>query len=163
MYMAIICSRVSKRKLSLELISPTERIIIMSYYATCTGDASETASYVSGASITSGLGSLLVFEFQESGITRHIAVDTTLDKPPKFRNATKLHISNDHVFVATSIKRCVCLLIMKVVPHHSYSTVVCEVCSKKIHRLLGKRNAYMCRGKSDFPPLGWENICCLIQ
>jgi len=72
-----------------------------------TGDASETASYVSGASNISGLGSLLVFEFQESGITRHIAVDTTLDKPPKFRNATKLHISNDHVFFATSIKRCV--------------------------------------------------------
>jgi len=72
---------------------------------TLLGDASETASYVSGASVSSGMGSLLVFEFQESGITRHIAVDTTLDKPPKFRNATKLHIANDHVFVATSIKR----------------------------------------------------------
>jgi len=39
-------------------------------------------------------------------------------------------------------------MIMKIAPHYSHSTVVCEVCSKKIHRLLGKRNAYMCRGMS---------------
>ena len=51
------------------------------------------------------LNHLLVFEFQESGITRHIAVDTTLDKVPRLRNAAKLHIWNDHVFVASHLKR----------------------------------------------------------
>ena len=33
-----------------------------------------------------------------------------------------------------------------------YSTVVCEVCSKKIHRILGKRNVYVCRGLCNNDP-----------
>lgn len=71
-----------------------------------TNNTSEVASYISASSNTSSSqSSLLVFEFQDSGITRHIAVDTTLDKIPRFRNATKLHISNDHVFVASHLKR----------------------------------------------------------
>ena len=69
-------------------------------------NTSEVASYISTNSTSStSQPTLLVFEFQESGITRHIAVDTTLDKVPRFRNATKLHIWNDHVFVASHLKR----------------------------------------------------------
>ena len=33
-----------------------------------------------------------------------------------------------------------------------YSTVICEVCNKKIHRILGKRNAYVCRGLCNNDP-----------
>jgi len=71
-----------------------------------TNNMCEVASYVSASSnMSCSQASLLVFEFQDSGITRHIAVDVTLDKIPRIRNATKLHISNDHVFVASHLKR----------------------------------------------------------
>ncbi|XP_055853875.1 uncharacterized protein LOC129917777 isoform X9 [Episyrphus balteatus] len=74
--------------------------------------------------------STLVLETIENGVKRHFIVPLAIAQRPKWRRkGTKLHIYNDHTFVAK---------------HLSGSRLVCAICTKSIPRRPGKQG-YECR------------------
>lgn len=74
--------------------------------------------------------SLLVVETKENGVLRHFLVPPHLANRSKWRRrGVKLHIYNDHVFVAK----------------HLPGGVPCHICSRLLTRRLGKQG-YVCRG-----------------
>ncbi|EEB15891.1 conserved hypothetical protein [Pediculus humanus corporis] len=88
-------------------------------------------SGLSGASARTYLNeaSTLVLETVENGFKKHYLVPLSLAKRNKWKKkGTKLHIYNDHTFIAK----------------HFYGTVVCQVCSSNIPRRFGKQG-YECR------------------
>lgn len=73
--------------------------------------------------------STLVLETIENGIKKHYLVPLSLAQKSKWRKkGTKLHIFNDHTFVAK----------------HLQGGTVCQVCAKSIARRFGKQG-YECR------------------
>uniref|UniRef100_T1IVR3 Phorbol-ester/DAG-type domain-containing protein n=1 Tax=Strigamia maritima TaxID=126957 RepID=T1IVR3_STRMM len=73
--------------------------------------------------------SMLVIEAVENGITKHYLIPTALASNRKWRRrGTKLHIFNDHTFVAK----------------HLSSNITCQVCAKVFVRRIGKQG-YECR------------------
>lgn len=74
--------------------------------------------------------SLLVVEAKENGVIRHYLIPPHLAHRSKWRRkGVKLHIFNDHIFVAK----------------HIPGGVQCHVCSRLLTRRLGKQG-YVCRG-----------------
>ncbi|XP_077525526.1 uncharacterized protein LOC144136778 isoform X4 [Amblyomma americanum] len=74
--------------------------------------------------------SLLVVEAKENGVLRHYLIPPHLAHRSKWRRkGVKLHVYNDHVFVA----------------RHIPGGVQCHVCSRLLTRRLGKQG-YVCRG-----------------
>ncbi|KAB7498510.1 hypothetical protein Anas_07936 [Armadillidium nasatum] len=101
------------------------------------GDSESTRSSLSG---TSGLSSasaktyineasILVVETLENGVIKHYLVPLSLQRKNKWKKkGTKLHIYNEHTFVAK----------------HMSSSISCQVCQKGMGRRLGKQG-YECR------------------
>eukprot|EP00096_Caligus_rogercresseyi_P007642 TRINITY_DN255_c0_g1_i13.p1 TRINITY_DN255_c0_g1~~TRINITY_DN255_c0_g1_i13.p1 ORF type:complete len:896 (-),score=125.37 TRINITY_DN255_c0_g1_i13:572-3259(-) len=91
---------------------------------------SGTSYAVGGNAVKKGGKSLLVFETQELGYTRHYLIPqykrgrTRLGK----KQGSKLHVFNNHLFIAKHIKR----------------GTHCSVCRKRIILRLGKQG-YVCR------------------
>ncbi|XP_050518683.1 phospholipid transfer protein C2CD2L isoform X8 [Diabrotica virgifera virgifera] len=84
--------------------------------------SASTRTYINEAST-------LVLETVENGIKRHYLVPLSLAQKNKWRKkGTKLHIFNDHTFVAK----------------HLQGGTVCQVCGKSIARRFGKQG-YECR------------------
>ncbi|CAH0547799.1 unnamed protein product [Brassicogethes aeneus] len=89
------------------------------------------ASGMSGASTRTYINeaSTLVLETIENGIKKHYLVPLSLAQKSKWRKkGTKLHIFNDHTFVAK----------------HLQGGTICQVCAKSIARRFGKQG-YECR------------------
>ncbi|KAK7794196.1 hypothetical protein R5R35_000484 [Gryllus longicercus] len=89
------------------------------------------ASGVSGASTRTYVNeaSTLVLETIENGVKKHYLVPLTLAQKSKWRKkGTKLHIFNDHTFIAK----------------HLSGGTICQVCNKALARRLGKQG-YECR------------------
>ncbi|KAK0173962.1 hypothetical protein PV328_007093 [Microctonus aethiopoides] len=89
------------------------------------------ASAISGMSTRTYVNeaSTLVLETLENGIKKYYLVPMSLAQKSKWRKkGTKLHIFNDHTFIAK----------------HMTSGTVCEVCKKTLARRLGKQG-YECR------------------
>lgn len=89
------------------------------------------ASGISGASTKTYINeaSTLVLETLENGIKKHYLVPLSLAQKSKWRKkGTKLHIFNDHTFIAK----------------HMAGGTVCEVCKRTLARRLGKQG-YECR------------------
>jgi len=73
--------------------------------------------------------SILVLETIENGVKRHFLVPLNIAQKPRWRRkGTKLHICNDHTFIAK----------------HISGGVLCDVCNKSIMRRPGKQG-YECR------------------
>ncbi|KAJ8975008.1 hypothetical protein NQ317_010109 [Molorchus minor] len=84
--------------------------------------SASTRTYINEAST-------LVLETIENGIKKHYLVPLSLAQKSKWRKkGTKLHIFNDHTFVAK----------------HLQGGTVCQVCAKSIARRFGKQG-YECR------------------
>ncbi|KAJ8937073.1 hypothetical protein NQ318_009843 [Aromia moschata] len=84
--------------------------------------SASTRTYINEAST-------LVLETIENGIKKHYLVPLSLAQKSKWRKkGTKLHIFNDHTFVA----------------RHLQGGTVCQVCAKSIARRFGKQG-YECR------------------
>ncbi|KAG5882174.1 hypothetical protein JTB14_002897 [Gonioctena quinquepunctata] len=84
--------------------------------------SASTRTYVNEAST-------LVLETLENGVKKHYLVPLSLAQKSKWRKkGTKLHIFNDHTFVAK----------------HLQGGTVCQVCGKSIARRFGKQG-YECR------------------
>ncbi|KZC11822.1 C2 domain-containing protein 2 [Dufourea novaeangliae] len=91
------------------------------------------ASGISGASTRTYINeaSTLVLETVENGIKKHYLVPLSLAQKSKWRKkGTKLHIFNDHTFIAKHMA--------------GFSGTVCEVCKRTLARRLGKQG-YECR------------------
>ncbi|XP_012278125.1 uncharacterized protein LOC105698441 isoform X4 [Orussus abietinus] len=89
------------------------------------------ASAISGTSTRTYVNeaSTLVLETLENGIKKHYLVPLSLAQKSKWRKkGTKLHIFNDHTFIAK----------------HMPGGTVCEVCKRTLARRLGKQG-YECR------------------
>ncbi|XP_072760884.1 uncharacterized protein [Anoplolepis gracilipes] len=89
------------------------------------------ASGISGTSTRTYINeaSTLVLETLENGIKKHYLVPLSLAQKSKWRKkGTKLHIFNDHTFIAK----------------HITGGTVCEVCKRTLARRLGKQG-YECR------------------
>ncbi|XP_036147980.1 uncharacterized protein LOC105836218 isoform X2 [Monomorium pharaonis] len=89
------------------------------------------ASGISGTSTRTYINeaSTLVLETLENGIKKHYLVPLSLAQRSKWRKkGTKLHIFNDHTFIAK----------------HMAGGTVCEICKKTLARRLGKQG-YECR------------------
>ncbi|XP_058796854.1 uncharacterized protein LOC131667450 isoform X2 [Phymastichus coffea] len=89
------------------------------------------ASAISGTSMRTYVNeaSTLVLETMENGIRKHYLVPLSLAQKSRWKKkGTKLHIFNDHTFIAK----------------HMPGGTVCEVCKKTLARRLGKQG-YECR------------------
>ncbi|EGI62210.1 PREDICTED: uncharacterized protein LOC105149284 isoform X3 [Acromyrmex echinatior] len=89
------------------------------------------ASGISGTSTRTYVNeaSTLVLETLENGIKKHYLVPLSLAQKSKWRKkGTKLHIFNDHTFIAK----------------HMVGGTICEVCKRTLARRLGKQG-YECR------------------
>ncbi|XP_044017304.1 uncharacterized protein LOC122858454 isoform X4 [Aphidius gifuensis] len=89
------------------------------------------ASAISGTSTRTYINeaSTLVLETLENGIKKHYLVPLSLAQKSKWRKkGTKLHVFNDHTFIAK----------------HMTGGTVCEVCKRTLARRLGKQG-YECR------------------
>ncbi|KAJ8681313.1 hypothetical protein QAD02_017100 [Eretmocerus hayati] len=89
------------------------------------------ASAISGTSTKTYVNeaSTLVLETMENGIRKHYLVPLSLAQKSRWKKkGTKLHIFNDHTFIAK----------------HMSGGTVCEVCKKTLARRLGKQG-YECR------------------
>ncbi|KAL6442085.1 hypothetical protein ACFW04_002418 [Cataglyphis niger] len=89
------------------------------------------ASGISGTSTRTYINeaSTLVLETLENGIKKHYLVPLSLAQKNKWRKkGTKLHIFNDHTFIAK----------------HMAGGTVCQVCKRTLARRLGKQG-YECR------------------
>uniref|UniRef100_A0ABD2W6J6 C2 domain-containing protein n=1 Tax=Trichogramma kaykai TaxID=54128 RepID=A0ABD2W6J6_9HYME len=89
------------------------------------------ASAISGTSTKTYINeaSTLVLETLENGIRKHYLVPLSLAQKSKWKKkGTKLHIFNDHTFIAK----------------HMPGGTVCEVCKRTLARRLGKQG-YECR------------------
>ncbi|XP_025830079.1 uncharacterized protein LOC108736303 isoform X3 [Agrilus planipennis] len=89
------------------------------------------ASGLSSASTRTYLNeaSTLVLETVENGIKKHYLVPLSLAQKSKIKKkGTKLHIFNDHTFIA----------------RHLSGGTICQVCSKSVPRRIGKQG-YECR------------------
>ncbi|XP_044576423.1 uncharacterized protein LOC123259791 isoform X3 [Cotesia glomerata] len=89
------------------------------------------ASAISGTSTRTYINeaSTLVLETLENGVKKHYLVPLSLAQKSKWRKkGTKLHIFNDHTFIAK----------------HMPGGTVCEVCKRTLARRLGKQG-YECR------------------
>ncbi|XP_025991352.1 uncharacterized protein LOC105193656 isoform X4 [Solenopsis invicta] len=89
------------------------------------------ASGISGTSTRTYVNeaSTLVLETLENGIKKHYLVPLSLAQKSKWRKkGTKLHIFNDHTFIAK----------------HMAGGTVCQVCKRTLARRLGKQG-YECR------------------
>nr|XP_006811211.1 PREDICTED: location of vulva defective 1-like [Saccoglossus kowalevskii] len=92
-------------------------------------DTSSIRSTGSHLSYTPNDYSTLVIETLENGQVKHYLIPATLARNGKYEvRGTKLHVFNDHCFVAT----------------HFTSTVSCEACNKTLSRRMGKQG-YQCR------------------
>ncbi|XP_065563245.1 C2 domain-containing protein 2-like [Artemia franciscana] len=98
-------------------------------------DSSRSLSAHSNASNSSQktfihANSMLVLETVETGVTKHYLIPMTLAEKKRSwgRKGTKLHIFNDHIFIAK----------------HLPGGTVCDVCKTPISRRLGKQG-YECR------------------
>ncbi|XP_076330290.1 uncharacterized protein LOC143236001 isoform X5 [Tachypleus tridentatus] len=97
-------------------------------------DRNSTISEGSGISISSQRTyvheqSTLVVETNENGVIRHYLVPGSLANQSKWgKRGAKLHIYNDHIFVAK----------------HLPGSTICQVCKKKLSRRPGKQG-YECR------------------
>ncbi|KQS62134.1 uncharacterized protein Dere_GG21949, isoform G [Drosophila erecta] len=104
------------------------------YPRTATGTLNESSA-ISGFSSASNKtyvheASTLVLETIENGIKRHFIVPLAIAQRPRWRRkGTKLHIYNDHTFIAK---------------HLSGSGLQCSICMKSIPRRPGKQG-YECR------------------
>ncbi|KAF2883468.1 hypothetical protein ILUMI_22710 [Ignelater luminosus] len=84
--------------------------------------SASTRTYINEAST-------LVLETLENGVKKHYLVPLSLAQKSKWRKkGTKLHIFNDHTFIAK----------------HLSGGTVCQVCSKSVARRIGKQG-YECR------------------
>ncbi|XP_031356297.1 uncharacterized protein LOC116180453 isoform X2 [Photinus pyralis] len=84
--------------------------------------SASTRTYVNEAST-------LVLETIENGVKKHYLVPLSLAQKSKWRKkGTKLHIFNDHTFIAK----------------HLSGGTICQVCSKSVARRIGKQG-YECR------------------
>ncbi|KAG1686916.1 Phospholipid transfer protein C2CD2L [Nymphon striatum] len=73
--------------------------------------------------------STLVIETNENGVAKHYLIPSSLSNKSKWKKrGVKLHIYNDHVFLAA----------------HLPGSTACQVCSKVLPRRLGKQG-YVCR------------------
>ncbi|XP_055693592.1 uncharacterized protein LOC129795997 isoform X23 [Lutzomyia longipalpis] len=96
--------------------------------------SSAESSAISGISSTSTKtyvheASTLVLETIENGVKRHFLVPLSIAQRPRWRRkGTKLHIYNDHTFVAK----------------HLSGGLLCDVCNRSIPRRPGKQG-YECR------------------
>ncbi|XP_016958389.1 uncharacterized protein LOC108030165 isoform X12 [Drosophila biarmipes] len=101
---------------------------------TATGTLNESSA-ISGFSSASNKtyvheASTLVLETVENGVKRHFIVPLAIAQRPRWRRkGTKLHIYNDHTFIAK---------------HLSGSGLQCSICMKSIPRRPGKQG-YECR------------------
>ncbi|XP_034654098.1 uncharacterized protein LOC117892153 isoform X7 [Drosophila subobscura] len=101
---------------------------------TATGTLNESSA-ISGFSSASNKtyvheASTLVLETIENGVKRHFIVPLAIAQRPRWRRkGTKLHIYNDHTFIAK---------------HLSGSGLQCSICMKSIPRRPGKQG-YECR------------------
>ncbi|XP_033210287.1 uncharacterized protein LOC117168704 isoform X3 [Belonocnema kinseyi] len=89
------------------------------------------ASAISGTSTRTYVNeaSTLILETLENGITKHYLVPLSLAQKSKWRKkGTKLHIFNDHTFIAK----------------HIPGGTLCQVCKRTLARRLGKQG-YECR------------------
>ncbi|XP_017077148.1 uncharacterized protein LOC108111959 isoform X6 [Drosophila eugracilis] len=99
------------------------------------GRSKKQSSAISGFSSASNKtyvheASTLVLETVENGIKRHFIVPLAIAQRPRWRRkGTKLHIYNDHTFIAK---------------HLSGSGLQCSICMKSIPRRPGKQG-YECR------------------
>ncbi|KRJ99923.1 uncharacterized protein Dyak_GE12023, isoform R [Drosophila yakuba] len=99
------------------------------------GRSKKQSSAISGFSSASNKtyvheASTLVLETIENGIKRHFIVPLAIAQRPRWRRkGTKLHIYNDHTFIAK---------------HLSGSGLQCSICMKSIPRRPGKQG-YECR------------------
>nr|XP_017033375.1 uncharacterized protein LOC108082475 isoform X20 [Drosophila kikkawai] len=104
------------------------------YPRNATGTLNESSA-ISGFSSASNKtyvheASTLVLETVENGIKRHFIVPLAIAQRPRWRRkGTKLHIYNDHTFIAK---------------HLSGSGLQCSICMKSIPRRPGKQG-YECR------------------
>ncbi|KAK5640133.1 hypothetical protein RI129_010944 [Pyrocoelia pectoralis] len=84
--------------------------------------SASTRTYINEAST-------LVLETVENGVKKHYLVPLSLAQKSKWRKkGTKLHIFNDHTFIAK----------------HLSGGTICQVCSKSVARRIGKQG-YECR------------------
>ncbi|XP_064535901.1 uncharacterized protein LOC135426619 isoform X16 [Drosophila montana] len=99
------------------------------------GRSKKQSSAISGFSSASNKtyvheASTLVLETVENGVKRHFIVPLAIAQRPRWRRkGTKLHIYNDHTFIAK---------------HLSGSGLQCSICMKSIPRRPGKQG-YECR------------------
>ncbi|XP_034103755.1 uncharacterized protein LOC117567707 isoform X18 [Drosophila albomicans] len=99
------------------------------------GRSKKQSSAISGFSSASNKtyvheASTLVLETVENGVKRHFVVPLAIAQRPRWRRkGTKLHIYNDHTFIAK---------------HLSGSGLQCSICMKSIPRRPGKQG-YECR------------------
>nr|XP_023021756.1 uncharacterized protein LOC111510118 isoform X3 [Leptinotarsa decemlineata] len=116
-----------KRRLGYRLNVPGQRSMEETSRRSSLSEASgmstaSTRTYVNEAST-------LVLETLENGIKKHYLVPLSLAQKSKWRKkGTKLHIFNDHTFVAK----------------HLQGGTICQVCGKSIARRFGKQG-YECR------------------
>lgn len=117
----------NNNKFGLRLGLPTSRKSSFSE----TSAAISTSSRMSSVSNKTFLheASTLVLEVVENGVTRHYLVPMNVAQKPRWRRkGTKMHIYNDHTFIAK----------------HLTSGLICEICLSAIPFRMGKQG-YECR------------------
>ncbi|XP_055704942.1 uncharacterized protein LOC129802840 isoform X13 [Phlebotomus papatasi] len=114
-------------------LAPQQRLIVPTLDQSRRSSLSESSA-ISGISSTSTKtyvheASTLVLETIENGVKRHFLVPLSIAQRPRWRRkGTKLHIYNDHTFVAK----------------HLSGGLLCDVCNRSIPRRPGKQG-YECR------------------
>ncbi|XP_059622274.1 uncharacterized protein LOC132265573 isoform X5 [Phlebotomus argentipes] len=113
--------------------APQQRLIVPTLDQSRRSSLSESSaiSGISSASTKTYVheASTLVLETIENGVKRHFLVPLSIAQRPRWRRkGTKLHIYNDHTFVAK----------------HLSGGLLCDVCNRSIPRRPGKQG-YECR------------------
>uniref|UniRef100_A0A1L8DNA7 Protein kinase c conserved region 1 n=1 Tax=Nyssomyia neivai TaxID=330878 RepID=A0A1L8DNA7_9DIPT len=112
-------------------ISADRGVSIVNNNSTLSSAESSAISGISSASTKTYVheASTLVLETIENGVKRHFLVPLSIAQRPRWRRkGTKLHIYNDHTFVAK----------------HLSGGLLCDVCNRSIPRRPGKQG-YECR------------------
>lgn len=102
--------------------------------------SASTRTYINEAST-------LVLETIENGIKKHYLVPLSLAQKSKWKKkGTKLHIFNDHTFIARHLSGYVRRYVKLTFMYNLFfcSGTVCQVCGKSIARRIGKQG-YECR------------------
>ncbi|XP_034477641.1 uncharacterized protein LOC117784108 isoform X15 [Drosophila innubila] len=134
-------SRSKTRTLSADQPNNNHKSVTNTTTTTTTGITRTTTGPLNESSAISGFSSAsnktyvheastLVLETVENGVKRHFVVPLAIAQRPRWRRkGTKLHIYNDHTFIAK---------------HLSGSGLQCSICMKSIPRRPGKQG-YECR------------------